>query len=485
MRLLLILFLSNVFNFSFAQRYLGNHIGGYSGVYGIQENPASFVTKKPNWDVNILGTGLFFFTEYGYLQDESLLSAPGKSIMNGMDTLPFDYSKDKNSLFFANTYDQTLTGLMIQQTIHLPSFCFKVKRFSFGVFSNIKIAADGLDAPNFFNYGNLQQLIDFQSYKITPFSVNAMAWGEIGLNIGYALELENGHTLAVGANPKYLLGFEAAYIQNKSDYNFYRERDTFFASTANAAFGFASGASRSSNNYNFGVQGTGFGLDLGAEYIIPNEEGESNSPHYMKFGIAVKDFGSIKFDKNTEQHNYSIREVDFGVLTTINNNLNHNYDLIKRLSAAVYQGDSFKSKISNEMTIHTPTSINLTWDYNIRSDFYINAFIGRRLKTLERQIAAPNVMAIGARYEMRWFEAGANVSLTEDTWLGIGTYIRLGLLTIGSDHINALLFSQPKLRGADVYLSLKIMPFGNREKEDGIDYVGNKKDKRSGCYNQK
>jgi hypothetical protein len=29
------------------------------------------------------------------------------------------------------------------------------------------------------------------------------------------------------------------------------------------------------------------------------------------------------------------------------------------------------------------------------------------------------------------------------------------------------------------------MPFGNREKEDGIDYVRNKKDKRSGCYNQK
>jgi hypothetical protein len=76
-------------------------------------------------------------------------------------------------------------------------------------------------------------------------------------------------------------------------------------------------------------------------------------------------------------------------------------------------------------------------------------------------------MAIGARFEKRWFEAGASLSLTEDKWFGVGTYVRLGLLTIGSDHINALIFGQPKFRGADVYMSLKIMPFGSGEKEEG------------------
>ena len=295
-----------------SQRYLGNHIGGYSGVYGIQENPASFVSKKPKWDINILGTGLFFYTEYGYLKEESLLSASGKTIVNGMDSLPLNFNSDENSLFFANTYDKTLTGIMFQQTTHLPSFCFKVKRFSFGAFSNVKVAADAMEAPIFFNYNNLQNIIDFQSYHVTSFSVNAMTWGEIGLNFGYAHELENGHTLAVGINPKYLLGFEAAYAQNKSNYDFYRDRDTFFASTANVGVGFATGASRTNNSYNFGVQGTGIGLDIGAEYIIPSEDEESISPHYMKFGLSIKDFGSIKFDKNTEQHNYAIKDVEFG-----------------------------------------------------------------------------------------------------------------------------------------------------------------------------
>jgi hypothetical protein len=205
----------------------------------------------------------------------------------------------------------------------------------------------------------------------------------------------------------------------------------------------------------------------------------------MKFGVAIKDLGSIAFNKNTEQHNYGVKNADFGVLNSINKNLNHNYDIIKRLSAAIYQGDSLKSKVADDMTFYTPTSLNLSWDYNFRKYFYMNAFVSRRLKTMERQIAAPNVMAVGARFEQRWLEAGASVSLTEDKWFGIGTYVRLGLLTIGSDHINALLFGQPRLRGADIYMSLKIMPFGSGEyKDPGMDNIGNNRGRRAGCYNQ-
>jgi len=475
------------FNSSYGQRYLGNHIGGFSGVYGIQENPASFVYKRPKWDINLVGTGLFAYTDYGFLKDETFFSMINKDIVNGMDSIPANFNADQSSLFYANAYDKSLIGLMYQQTIHLPSFCFKLKRFSLGAFANVKIAADAMEAPNFFSYGKLQNLIDYTPYTVTAFSANTMAWGEIGLHMGYAHELENGHTLALGINPKYLLGFEAAYIQNKSDYNFYRERDTFFASTANIGMGFATGASRTTNDYRLGVLGTGLGLDIGAEYIIPNQgDDEGNkSPHYMKFGVSIKDLGSIRFDKNTEQHNYAVKDLDFGVLKSIHKNLPHNYDILKRLSAAIYQGDSAKSKVSEEMTFYTPTSLNLTWDYNLRKNIYLHAFISRRLKTLERQIAAPNVIAVGGRFEQRWLEAGASVSITEDKWFGVGTYVRLGLLTVGTDHINALLFGQPRLRGADIYMSLKIMPFGNGEHKDlGIDNIGNNRGKRAGCYNQ-
>ena len=426
-------------NMLVCQRYSGNHLGGYSGVYGIQENPASFVNKTPKWDVNLFGTGLWAYTEYGYIADQSALSVTSRTILDATDSIPSEYNSESNALFYANQFDDALNGLMFQQTIHLPSFCFKVNNMSFGLFTNAKFAIDAIDAPNFFNYQNLKELIDFQPYTINPFSVNGMAWGEIGLHFGYAHTLDNDNILSVGINPKYLLGFEAGYIQNKTDYNFYRDRDTFFASEANLSIGFASGASTTSNSYDFGVQGTGLGLDIGAEYIIPHDiESESKSPHYMKFGLAIRDLGSITFNNNTQQHDFAINNVDFSVLNTITDNTDHNYDMLERLSAAIYNGDSSRSLSSREMTFYTPTSLTGYWDYNITKDVFVNLYATRRLKTLERQIAAPNVFMVSGRFEKRWFEAGASVSLTEDKWLGIGTYVRLGLLTIGSDHINAI-----------------------------------------------
>lgn len=482
MRLKLSIFLILVCSYLTAQKYSGNHFGGYSGVYGIQENPASFVTKKPKWDINIFGTGLWAYTEYGYIANQSILSMQDRTILNATDSIPANYNPETNALFYANAYSQPINGLTAQQTIHLPSFCFKVNQFSFGLFTNAKWAVDAIEAPVFFNYQNLKEIIRGTSHTITPFSVNGMAWGEIGLNFGYAHTLENDHILSLGINPKYLLGFEAGYVQNKSTYKFVRVEDTFFSSAVNVGFGFASGASTNSNNYNFGVHGTGLGIDIGAEYLIPSTDEESNSPYDMKFGLAIKDFGSIKFDDNTEQHNFALNNVDFGVVNNILNNRDNNYTVVERLSVAVYNGDSSRSLVSREMRMYTPTSISAYWDYNIRKDFYIHAYATRRLKTMERQIAAPNVWMLSGRYEKRWFEAGAAISLTEDKWFGVGTYIRLGLLTIGSDHINAIFLSQPRLRGADVYMSLKLMPFGKRkEKEAEIDYIGGGGGRKYGC----
>ena len=445
-----------------AQRYTGNNFGGYAGVLGVQENPASFVNKNPRWDINVIGTGLAAYSEYGYFANESVLSLSGKRVItNGSDSIPSTFNPDNDALFIANQYTSPITGFMYHQTIHLPSVSFKIKEnFALGLFCNIRMGADAMNAPTFFNYSNLKQITDFRPYTIGITNVNAMAWGEIGANIAYAHTLPNDHILSIGLNPKYLLGFEAMYVQNKSDYNFYRDRDTFIASDANVTVGFASGASRYDQSYKFGINGTGIGLDIGAEYLIPNNNEQSVSPHYMKFGVAVRDLGGITFNKNAERHDFVINRTEFGVVKQITNNRSSNYEVVKRLSAALFNDDSVKSLVGNEISMYLPTSINLSWDYNFKTDFFVNVFASRRMTTLQHQLSAQNVWMVSGRFERRWFEAGLSASLTEDKWFGVGSYIRLGLFTIGSDHVNALLFSQSELRGADIYFSLKIMPFG-------------------------
>lgn len=483
MRLIFVLLLSIACSESiYSQRYSGHNFSGYSGVYGIQDNPASFVNKRPKWDVNLVGLSLYGYTDYGFIANQSILSMDGMSVINTTDSIPRNIDDATEARFFANRYEGSVTGLMFQSTIHLPSVCFKIKNMSFGLFTNMRVGADAMDVPAFFNYMDLKDLTDLKPYKVEPFIVNAMAWGEIGFHFGYKHELQNENFLSIGINPKYLIGYEAAYIQNKTTYNFVRERDTFFASDANLSVGFASGASTKDNSYNFGGTGSGFGLDVGVEYMIPTRDDDENlSPHFMKFGLAVKDIGAVTFNNRTEVHDFAVNSSEFGVIKQITYNKNHNYDVIKRLSAQVYNGDSLYSLKAKEFTMYTPMSISAYWDYNFKKDFYVNLFATRRVKTLNMQLSAPNIFMVSGRYEKRWFEAGMSASLTEDNWFGVGTYVRLGLLTIGSDHINTFFFSQPKLRGSDFYLSLKIMPFGSGEKNSEDDRYRGSPGGKTGC----
>ncbi len=478
----IILFFVFINCIGYSQRYSGNSFGSRSGILGIQDNPATFLNKNQKWDINILGFGAHIYSEYGYIADQSVLSLSGaKNIYNASDSIPLNtYDPENDALFYANQYSEPISGILFNQIFNLPSAAYKFNDFSAGVFTNVRSHMDGLNTPVFLNYLNLKALIDFKNYTITPTRINAMAWGEIGVHLGYRHELENGCTLALGLNPKYLLGLEAIYLQNKTNYDFVRDRDTFIADEANVTVGFASGSSRVSNDYKFGIHGKGLGLDIGLEYMIPNEDEESESPHYMKFGASVKDIGSITFNKNAEEHNFVSNNL-FEVYKYVTDNRNKNYDVIQRLSYWVY-GDSSKSLVKKQITMALPTCVNFHWDYNIRPDFFVNAFISRRISSLNQQLSAPNVIMLSGRYEKKWFEGGASMSLTEDEWFGVGAYVRLGIFTIGSDHINTILFSQPKLRGSDIYMSLKLFPFKSPDGSDeSYEKMGGKSGKRSKC----
>lgn len=463
MRLLLILVLSSVFLNSHSQRFSGNYIGNYSGVYGIQENPATFVNKKPKWDINIIGTGIHFYNEYGYFANESVLSLSGKTgSKNGTVTIPADYNAETDALYYIRSYPDPIFGFIFNQVTNLPSFALNFDKSSIGFFTNLRVQGDGLTAPTFFNYKNLDRLIDFQNYKVATTNLNTMVWGEIGANYAYQHQLYNDHVISIGANVKYLLGYEAFYVQNKKDYEFYRVRDTFVSTEANVTVGFATGVSKTGGAYKFGVNGTGLGADLGVEYMIPYDEEDAPSNYKIKFGAAIKDIGSISFSNNAEEHNFVSRKLDSTFEFVLRNKAN-NYQPLQRVSYWLY-GDSSKSQVAKEIKMYLPTALNAHMDMHVRDNFFVNAYFSRRIGSNMKQIAAPNVWMVGGRYEKRWFESGISMSLTEDQWFGVGTYVRVGPLTIGSDHINTVLFSQSQLKGSDIYMNLRILIFAEKDK---------------------
>lgn len=468
----------------FSQRYSGNYYGGYSGVYGIQENPATFVHNKPYWDINLIGLGVSGYSQYGYMKDESILSLIGKTkTYNGSDSIPYKYNSATDALFLADSHTGSFVSLAVNTQVALPSFCFKIKDFSFGIFGNSRFYMDAVNTPNFFDYHKLKGLVDLQNYVIPPFNVNTMAWSEIGIHVGKKFELESENSISFGVNVKYLLGHEAGFFENVSDLKFYRNKDSIYSATANTRIGFATGKNLKGNDYTFGVLGTGVGVDFGTEYMVLSEDENSKSLHKYKFGVSVRDLGAITFDKNTQVHKFAFNGLN-EIADNIHKNNTNNDDVLKRLSTVLY-GDSSASLESRNMTIYLPTSLQLNFDMNVYKSIFVHANISRRLKFFNAQLAAPNVMSISPRFEKRWFEAGMSFSLAEDKWMGIGSYLRLGVLTIGSDHIMSYFFPQSTLRGADIYLSLKFMPLGKKNgyKEDKAERFGSGGNKKEyGCY---
>jgi hypothetical protein len=470
----------------FSQKYYGLYRSNYSGSLGIQENPAVFTSQKIKWDANLFGFGVGFYTQTGFIANESGLSllSGQKEVKNASDSIPSNYNPDKQALFYMNNPTSNYVGLMMNMVVHGPSLVFRVKDFSFGFFTNARLAFSAPDVPAFFNYYDLKNIVDFSKRQVNPFDVSFMQWTEIGLHAGKKFQIGNsGHEISIGANVKYLMGYEAGYIANKSNFNFVKIQDSIITGSSNVEIGFSTGKSTNLNDYKYTQNGKGYGLDLGVEYLVPQsdvDEEEFPTEYAMKIGASIKDIGAIQFDKNAQVHKYVISSAT-SVPTKYLNGSKYIDDIVQTSSSIVYD-DPLASQVSQSFSMALPTTLNLMVDYRVLKHVFASASIQRRITFGERQVLAINMMGIVPRFEKRWLEIGLPLSFIEDKMFGLGAYIRLGFLTIGSDQLNALLFKQSKLNSADFYLALKINPFRSKPKEESFESFGSSNGKRKGDY---
>jgi|LauGreDrversion4_2_1035121.scaffolds.fasta_scaffold48620_3 hypothetical protein len=486
MRRYIIIILWLVSTILFSQKYYGLYRSNYSGSLGIQDNPAVFTSQKVKWDVNLVGFGIGFYTQTGFIANESGLSLLNgqKEVKNASDSLPANYNPDKQALFYANNPTSNYVGLMFNAVVHGPSLVFRVKDFSFGFFTNARAAFSAIDVPAFFNYYDLKNIVDFSIRQVDPFSAGFMQWSEIGINGAKKIQIGSlGHEISIGANFKYLMGFEAGYIANKSSFNFVKIQDSIITGNSNVEIGFSTGKSTNLDDYKYTQNGKGYALDLGVEYLVPQsdaDEEEYPTEYAIKIGASIKDIGAIQFDKNAQVHKYIVSSAT-SVPTKYLNGSKYIEEIVQKSSSIIYD-DPLASQVSQSFSMALPTSLNLTFDYRAIKHVFVNASVQRRIVLGERQVLAMNFMGIVPRYEKRWFEIGMPLSFIEDKIFGLGAYIRLGFLTVGSDQLNALLFKQSKLNSADFFLALKINPFRSVPKEESYESFGSSIGKRKNDY---
>lgn len=439
----------------FAQEQTGIRLGNYAGVNGLLLNPASGISGKLNWDVNLVSTGLFFENNLGYIEQASVVSL----LRSDFDIAPAESVDPENynpeATWFADFYRTNQ-----KKSVHLntfvtgPSVFAKAGNHSFGFFINGRATVSSHRLPANLNYYEFKEQPLGDDIGLKKLEVGALAWAELGLHYGHKVETSTG-SVSVAANIKLIKPLEGGYFENKQDFFVTLVNDDSIQfSGMDVEYGFSNGFSYdgSSAAYSGSKGGFGASVDLGLVYEI-----ETNSGAPLKLGVGILDFGKVGMPG--QQHQITASS-DVGLDLTEYESVTTEEELTQLVSRD-FLNNIDASQTGNSISMWMPGGISLSADAPLAEHLFVNATVVRRLQFRQPGVERSNVVSLTPRYERKWVEAAIPISLYNDKDLRIGASLRLGPLTVGSDHIGSL-FVPGKLSGTDFYMALRVYPFWSK-----------------------
>lgn len=459
--LLIVLFFNCLYGQMAAQEQIGLRLGNYTGINAVHINPAWAVGSSFDWDVNIIAAGGFATTNYAFVENARLPQLWSGSDILWRPDLTSDVPIDSSALI-ADAFPGSNNRYAFGKTfITLPSVLFRVKGHTLGI--SMRMRAEGAfpKVPGTLSYYALDTLDIGDRLIVDPFKGAAMAWSEIGLTYGNSFVIDSERRIDFGVSLKYLQGYEGYYFQNTNPIDLtWSLQDTATLQSLDARLGYATNIQfnedGSTQDYQFQRNGSGWSMDLGASYVIMDQQ--TGKPR-LRLGVALLDVGKINFRSNAAAHQLRI---DSSFLVNLNDyeNIDTREELVTLASSQVF-GDSSESLVADQFALWLPTAISLQADFAVHQNVYVSASWVRRLTVGEQGVQRANSLAITPRFETRALEAGVPMSWTNGRQFRMGTYVRLGPLTMGTDKLGGWLTKQNTLNGADFYVALKVNPFWN------------------------
>ena len=462
-----------------AQEQLGLRTDNYSGVNSLSLNPANFLGGQFQWDVNVAGIGAFGETNYGYVQNTSLLEIlrmyPDIEVMGAFDD-DGETQIPENTLITDYYFTNRKTYYMGLTTILGPSFAMKIgEDQTFGLFTNFRAASSSHKIPASLNFYYWDQTPYYEEISTSPVKGAAMAWSEIGLNYGKRFETYNGY-MDLGASVKLLQGYEGFFFENKTRVDITQlPNDTVAMDGPNMIFGFTTTNYTKEVDINIKQNGIGMSMDLGFVYTI---DGDYDT-YQWRFGVGLLDIGKIQFNRNAEFH-----EVDTDEMVVLNKreylDVTSLDDAAKLFSTQAY-GDSTASYSKGAFGIWLPGALSLQADYSFTENIYVSGLLIQRFGYRQASVERGNFLAVTPRFEHRWYGFSLPISYYNYEEFNVGASVRLGFITFGTENLGSI-FKKSDFTGSDFYFALKINPFnidfGGRAIRSGSKNRG----KKAKCY---
>lgn len=437
----------------------------YSGIYSAGINPANTAFTPHHWEVSLFNADLFVENSYAFLRNTSLqnalrntdkiVSLADTSSENppARDAILQDFSDGGRKMHFVT-----------QARVAGPSFSFRLGENNVvGLTSAFRTMVSAYRIPEVLAYRTISDLPRNQAINLPEAGLTGMAWGEIGLHYSRLEELGDVQ-MAWGVSPKILLGYEGFFTRAQSNFDYtQRFGDTVAFGSANWDYALTTGnLTDNADEVKLRRQGSGFGLDLGVSWAMP--DGEEAGGYAWRAGISLIDAGFVRF-KNTAQRHH----IEFDTVLAISGADFPQRDQAEQVLGDVSQaflGDSAASLQKRAFGIGLPTALSAQFDARIAPMFYVGAVLVQRVPLSQFSVKRPSSFAVVPRFEHRWFSA--SLPLVLDDWRSFraGAAVRLAWLYLGTDNLGSF-FSKEKLSGADVYIGLKINGFDFKKKESG------------------
>lgn len=467
-----------------AQNYQALHGSSFAGSLGVANNPASIVHVPYSWDVTPLAVQAKHSTNAVVIKGLSLASASDNIEVNPVSgrmerfLMSNQDMRVLNARIRLNGTSAIAFGAAVRsyQSVRTSAFNWQdsitdVRRFMSANFSNSPLTAEIRGNAWAEMYGSYAKTIIDNDNSLLNAGVTIRINRGLGGAFVTASDLYQAPGVVHGQNG-YLLNngqLEFGYSSNwdilDSSGTSQQKRKRFLEKTWSAA-----------------------SLSLGAEYIIPAEDGDFYS-YDLKIGVALLDLGYNKFQYSPNSRTALLNRgnISDSLIQASFENLGAASEVPD--SVAVVAGNI--QRLNGYFKIFQPARLVLNADKRITGRLFINAELTMPLTPVlgkkKLYVRDMNLLAITPRFETRAFGVYLPVTYNTRSQLWVGGAVKAGPLLAGI-HNFANLFAKDKMQNGGAYLAFNIRPWSKKEKEEndgrtqsGRDRGGRKKGNRLGC----
>lgn len=449
------------------QEQIGLRLNYLSGISAVRLNPAAPATSPYRWEANIVEASSFFSNNYAFFRNarvadllrselnQNILLAPK---LANPETMPpghlvLDFSNDDRKRFAYSSV-----------TIGGPSFYYKIDRYnSIGLITGVRFLASAYGVDNDFSYYKFNQFRADEEFPVSPFQIGMVGFSEFGINYTLSAPAPEG-TFNLGITAKFLRGYDGLFFSSKKEFDMARILGNGLSgSSASLKFGYTDNLT--TEDYRAKATGSGIGFDIGMFVTV---DGFEPGEYTWKIGFSILDIGEIRFRESAERHNVRLGNKDFELFPE---NYNHikdpsDLDLLARSFGFDLTRDSAGTFQDNSISIMLPSAVSFQVDHAFTSNVFLGGLFHHYLPLGTDGIQRGSLVALSPRFENKWVSLSAPVSLYNWQQLRFGAAIRLGPLTIGTDHLGSWM-SRKDLYGTDLYAAISIFPLGRKGRKGG------------------